>query len=158
MNEVLLKGLDKAAVLAALYNASKPQGMGFLEYDPKPMTVKEAREILADHTYFDYLKGRVMEIDLSGDSLYIGGYDRDNGQGAAEVVITHLRETGDVVADKSDNAYHQALVKNEIKRAREFIHKPTTFGVRGGFAVITLGGEDVADELGAVLDKAEEAL
>jgi hypothetical protein len=32
-----LKGLNKAAVLAALYNASKPQGMGFLQYDPTPM-------------------------------------------------------------------------------------------------------------------------
>lgn len=29
---VSIKGLGKAKVLAALYNASHPQGMGFLQY------------------------------------------------------------------------------------------------------------------------------
>lgn len=38
--------LDKAEVLAALYNASKPQGMGFMHYDPAPMGVEEARQHL----------------------------------------------------------------------------------------------------------------
>lgn len=77
--------LDKAAVLAALYNNSRPLGMGILHYDPAPMTVKAAREILeGGQTYFDYLKGRVMKVDLSGDFLCTDLYDRDNGQGAAE--------------------------------------------------------------------------
>ena len=35
--KISLVGLSKAAVLAALYNASKPQGMGFLQFNPKPM-------------------------------------------------------------------------------------------------------------------------
>lgn len=30
-----IKGLNKAKVLAALYNASKPLGLGILQYDPK---------------------------------------------------------------------------------------------------------------------------
>lgn len=45
-DKISLAGLDKAAVLAALYNASRPQGMGFMHYDPTPMTVKEASKIL----------------------------------------------------------------------------------------------------------------
>ena len=48
---------DKAEVLAALYNASHPQGLGILHYDPTPMSAHEAREFLAQTTYFDYLKG-----------------------------------------------------------------------------------------------------
>ena len=82
-----LEGLDRAEILAALYNASKPQGLGVLHYDPSPMTRDEAEELLKVRTYFDYLKGRVMKIDLSGNELDTWGYDRDNGQGAAEKAI-----------------------------------------------------------------------
>ena len=93
MSTIALTGLDKAAVLAALYNASKPQGMGFLHYDPKPMTREEAAVLLEQTAYFDYLKGRVMKVDLSGDELDTWGYDRDNGQGAAERAIAELSKT-----------------------------------------------------------------
>lgn len=59
---ISLVGLDKADVLATLYNASRPQGLGFMWYDPQPMTHEEAQAILDQgHTYFDYLKGRVIE-------------------------------------------------------------------------------------------------
>lgn len=56
-----IKGLNKAKVLAALYNASKPLGLGILQYDPKDMSEKEAAELLKEQSYFDYLKGRVSE-------------------------------------------------------------------------------------------------
>jgi len=82
MNTISLTGLDKADVLAALYNASKPLRAGFIDYDKKPMTREEAQSILdCGDTYFDYLQGRVMKVDLSGDTLNPGGYDRDNGGG-----------------------------------------------------------------------------
>jgi hypothetical protein len=85
-----IKGINKAKVLAALYNNSKPQGMGFLHYDSKPMTEEEAEALLKQTTYFDYLKGRVMKIDLSGDELQTRLYNRDNGEGAAERVISDI--------------------------------------------------------------------
>ena len=83
--------LDKAEVLAALYNASQPLGMGFLQYDPTPMTAEVARPILEGQTYFDYLKGRVMKIKLVGDEIDPWLYDRDNGQGAAAKAIDAIR-------------------------------------------------------------------
>jgi len=46
---IYINGLEKAAVLAALYNASKQQGMGFMDLmgaKPNIMTVEEAREEL----------------------------------------------------------------------------------------------------------------
>ena len=83
-----LRNKDKAEVLAALYNASQPLGMGFLKADSNKMTTEEARELLSDGSgYFDYLNGRVMKIDLSGEELDPWLYDRDNGQGAAEAAI-----------------------------------------------------------------------
>jgi hypothetical protein len=86
-----ISGLDKAKVLAALHRASKQQGMGFL--DPRgALTEEEARELLAEDTYFDYLHGRVLKVDLSGDGFDPWLYDRDNGEGAAERAIAPLRE------------------------------------------------------------------
>ena len=110
-DNVDISGLDKAAVLAALYNAAKPMGMGFLHYDPAAMTLEEARGVLGtgdDHApffashsgsiggrpglYFDYLKGRCMKVDLTGDTVCPGGFDRDYGEGALAGVIAKLRE------------------------------------------------------------------
>lgn len=85
-----IKNYDKAEILAALYNASQPLGLGILHYEPQDMTVEEARGLLDKTTWFDYLKGRVMKIDLSKDELYTGGYNRDNGKDAAENIIGKL--------------------------------------------------------------------
>lgn len=80
--------LDKADILRRLYNNSHPQGRGFLAYDPADMTLDEARELLQKQTRFDYLKGRIMKIDLSSNELDDRLYDRDNGKGAALDAIT----------------------------------------------------------------------
>src|ERR1039457_4272134 len=96
------KHLSRAHVLAALYNASRPQGMGFLHYDPKPMTVKEAETLFSHGLYFDYLKGHVMKVDLSQvdpaqpetSGFEEGLYDRDNGHGAASAAIIAVLLTG----------------------------------------------------------------
>ncbi len=94
--------MDEADVLAALYNASRPQGLGFLHFQPEPMSSEEAAELLKESRYFDYLKGRVMKINffdakrpesernmpgmLQGERLY----DRDNGEGAAARALAGL--------------------------------------------------------------------
>lgn len=85
-----ITNLNKAKILAALYNNSRPLGMGILHFDPKPMTVEEAETLLKETTYFDYLKGRVMKIDLSKDDLRTDLYNRDNGPMAAENIIAGL--------------------------------------------------------------------
>ena len=83
-----IKGMSKAKILAALYNNSMPQGMGFLQATSDDMTEDEAQQLLDDgQTYFDYLQGRVMKIDLSGDELQTRLYNRDLGEGACERVV-----------------------------------------------------------------------
>jgi len=84
---------QKALALAALYNASHPQGMGFLHFDPKPMVVEEAEALLREDSYFDYLKGRVMKLDFGKDELATRLYDRDNGDGAAMRAIQEAMES-----------------------------------------------------------------
>jgi len=92
MNTINIEGLDKAEVLASLYNSSKPLGLGILHFKNEDMGVKEAKELLQENTYFDYLHGRVMKVDLKGTDIRVGMYDRDNGEGAFASVISSLRE------------------------------------------------------------------
>lgn len=90
--EVDISGLNKAEVLAALYNRAKPQGMGFIHYTPEDMTIPEAQELLdAGQTYFDYLKGRVMKVRLDKDVFNPRLYDRDNGYSSALDIINKLK-------------------------------------------------------------------
>lgn len=88
-----ISNLNKGDVLAALYNASKPLGMGHLCFTPENMMRKEAEGLLKEQTHFVYIQGRVMKIDLSTDILEPWLYDRDNGEGAAQAVIDGLRQT-----------------------------------------------------------------
>lgn len=86
-----IKGIDKAEILKALYNASKPVGLGKLHYDKKDMTHDEAVSLLKMTFKFDYLKGRVMKIDLTNDELETYLYNRDNGWNRAEEIIKCLK-------------------------------------------------------------------
>lgn len=80
--------LNKAGVLAALYNNARVQGLGVFQAKSGDMTIKEAQKILnSGQTDFDYLYGRVMKVDLSNDELDTWLYNRDNGDGAAEKAI-----------------------------------------------------------------------
>lgn len=86
-----IKGLDKAEVLKALYDNSHVKGMGFLQAVPAgTVTVDHCRELLKQSTYFDYLYGRVLKVDLSGDKFDERLYERDNGFGSAGRAITPL--------------------------------------------------------------------
>lgn len=112
--KISLVGLDKAAVLAALYRAARPQGMGCLHYNPKPMTIEEAHDLIAERSqdlYFDYLDGRVMKVDLSGDELDHYSYDLDNGAGKAAMVIGQLRKDPCDVNTKSIQDAHLSGVR-----------------------------------------------
>ena len=157
-NQVSIKGLSKAKVLAALYNASRPQGMGFMHYDPAPMGEEEAEELLSERTYFDYLKGRVMKISLSGDSVDPSGYDRDNGRGAVQQVVSALRQ-GEPEDGVTVSEQHEIGKSEAVQRAREGMSVTSTLHVEdvGGeqVSVLTVGLGDVADVLGPKIDEAE---
>jgi len=147
--KVSLVGLDKADVLCVLYNASKPQGMGFLQYDPKPMSHDEAAAILEHGTYFDYLKGRVMKVDLFSDDLDPWGYDRDNGPGAASRAIETLRSTGKTTTAEMERD-HQVSVERSAREVRIAMTQPTILEAGG----IYLGLADVAEVLGPAVERA----
>lgn len=106
MSKIDISGIDKAELFAALYNHAKPLGMGFLHYDPTPLTKESAEKLMRGgddsarmfpgmrsgrSLYFDYVKGRPLKIDLSGDEMDTYLYNRDQGDGAAERIVSELR-------------------------------------------------------------------
>ena len=79
--------LDKANVLIALYDAARAQGLGIFNQKSGGLSYEEATALLEKQTYFDYLYGRVMKVNLGKDNLDTRLYNRDNGISAAEIAI-----------------------------------------------------------------------
>ena len=146
-DKISLQGLDKAEVLAALYNGARAQGMGFFQYDPKPMTKEEAAQQFGNG-FFDYLNGRVMKVNLAGDMLDPWAYDRDNGQGAAERIVNALRDNQGVTAD-SILMQHAEATKAAAQETREHINDEDSFGD----GVVKLGLSEFKDKLDPILKR-----
>lgn len=90
-NSVSIQGLSKAKVLAALFNASKQQGLGRMDMSGvSEMTEEDAGTLVEDGLHFDYLRGRVLKVDLAEDEFNPRLYDRDNGPGAAAAAIATI--------------------------------------------------------------------
>lgn len=151
---VSIKDLDKAKVLAALYNGARAQGAGFINYDPHPMSEEEAGGLLQGQTYFDYLKGRVMKVDLSGDELDPWGYDRDNGQGAIAEIVAALRRTNDVNPEEAE-LRHLEGTRNAAIFLEEHVDDKTYFEEpeRKGVVVVRLGLGDLAHLIKPKIEK-----
>lgn len=125
-----ISGLPKSKVLAALFNAAAPQGMGmvFGLTASSDMTVEEAERIITSgQSYFDYLRGRPLKVNIQGNSFNPQGYDRDNGgAGTAERVIARLRETGvsssnDYTANREDMTDQHAYDAPECAELGEVV-------------------------------------
>lgn len=108
-NALNIKGVPKEKILAALYNQAIPQGLGILMYEKKEMTEQEAwwiinfrgddncfragenpRDMLRNELYFDYLFGRALKVDLSGDCFCSRLYDQNNGENSAKKALKGL--------------------------------------------------------------------
>src|SRR3989338_11056963 len=146
---------NRADVLAALYNASRPQGMGFQQYDPTPMTREQAQELLDRGTRFDYIKGRVMHINLSGDYLDPHEYDRDNGYGAAARAVFSLTMGQGVNSPHAQDVHISGTQDSARTLESQLRVKSKTTEVTDGEAadVFELGYSGVADVLRPNIEK-----
>jgi len=92
---ISIRGFSKAEVLAVLVRFSRAQGMSFMDpHSRDEMSVADARQVIrncGDNQYYDYLWGRVLKVDLSGDEFDPRLYDRDNGAGTAARAIKEIR-------------------------------------------------------------------
>ena len=122
-----IKGLDKARVLKALYDHSHVQGSGFLQAVPDGVvTVEHCAGLLAKYSYFDYLHGRVLKVDLSGDEFDERLYDRDCGEGAAQRAVDSVRaekESGKNTAGNADGEKKELSMEEKAELSRVTIIK-----------------------------------
>ena len=91
---ISIVGLERADVLAALYNASR-RSMGFAPpADPYLMQRDEAEILLQNvgHVFND-IADRALRVDLSGNEFDPQKYNQENGEGAAERAIEELRKS-----------------------------------------------------------------
>ena len=114
-----IKGLDKAQLLVELYNHSHQQGMGMLQ-PARNLTVEDAKKLLEQTTSFDYLYGKVMKVDLSGDEFEEWLYDRDNGQGMAKKIVDDMRKE----LEKAAVERVEQGVKTTIPESPKFEEQP----------------------------------
>lgn len=132
MAMVNIAGLDKSEVLVALWQASKTQGRGFLEFlGSGELTLEQAkREIESrkytgfdgkDSIYFDYLNGKIMKVDLGQDAFDSSLYDRDNGDGAAQQAIDNLKLAHKVAAKVTNGNDVFKTVLEEVAEAENLI-------------------------------------
>lgn len=107
-----IKGLDKAQLLVELYNHSHQQGLGMLQ-PSRSLTVEDARKLLEQTTYFDYLYGKVMKVDLSSDEEFEERlYDRDNGQGMAQSVVDGMRKELEKAVTDAEQGVRESIPDN----------------------------------------------
>ena len=122
-----IKGLDKARVLKALYDHSHVQGLGFMQAaQDGDFTVEHCAELLEQYTYFDYLRGRVLKVDLSRDEFDERLYDRDCGEGAAQRAVDSIKgapESSENTAKETDGEKKELTMEEKVKLTKETIGK-----------------------------------
>lgn len=92
--EIDITGLNKAEVILALWKGSHAQGYSLLGLNVANPTIKDAERWIEENPlmYFDYLNGRVIKCDISGNSFDPRLYDRDCGVNAAAEAINKIRK------------------------------------------------------------------
>lgn len=87
---------DRYEVLAALYNASTPIGVGFLQYDPMPWNEEMAKMYFErcgqpdaeGGVSFGWVMGRPLNCKFIGNLVYVARYNNDNEWGLAQRAIS----------------------------------------------------------------------
>ena len=122
-----IKGLDKARVLKSLYEHSHVQGLGaFQAVHMGVPTLEYFAGLLEQGTYFDYLGGRVLKVELSGDEFDERLYDRDCGEGAAQRAVDSVRteqEGGKDAAGNKDGEKKELSMLEKAELSRTTIIK-----------------------------------
>jgi hypothetical protein len=90
-----ISGIDRAELIAGLYNGTPALGMGIL-HDRGTLTPEDIREDLGDRIdgdlHFDYYHGHPLKVSIQGEELHGEAlYDRDAGEGMATRIIETLR-------------------------------------------------------------------
>ena len=90
------------------------------------VTVEHCAELLEKCRYFDYLHGRVLKVDLSGDEFDERLYDRDCGKGAAQRAVDSIRdetEGGEATTGNTEGEKKEPSLEEQAEMTKEAVHK-----------------------------------
>lgn len=100
MTTLDIKGLDRAAVLAALHAAAIAGALHGGYKNHPPIDPVEAEDLLAETETFQYVDGRAMFLTFDGDQVDVHGYDQKNGgPGTAARALAPLLERAKAKAE-----------------------------------------------------------
>ena len=123
MAVIFFDDLDKALVLAALYNGAKAFGKDIKSYNPEPMTYAEAKKLVLKKKQFDYINGRVLLVIFIEDTFNSKLYNKNNGQDAAEIIVESLRKTGDANNLEISSLHKKNMEKETQRILKEYSKK-----------------------------------
>lgn len=92
-----ITGLNKAAVLVALYDNAKNSNwtkatisnIPFLAAQKLELNTEKAQQLLAANSRIDYIGAVLIKIDFSGNTIDTSSYDKDHhGNGGAKLAVT----------------------------------------------------------------------
>lgn len=95
MATIDIRGLDPAAVLAALHAAAVPGVLHGGYKNHPPIDRDEAETLLEENNTFPYIDGRAMFVTFEGTDVHVDEYDRRNGAGCAGRALAPLIEAND---------------------------------------------------------------
>jgi len=112
--------VDPRKLLMCLYNRAQPFGMGFMHYDPNPMTTAEAEAVLVANgygermrpLYFDYLRGRLIKCVI-GPRESGCLFDREYGPGAFENVVMDAATMPDAITLTQEGCGGVCVLSND---------------------------------------------
>ena len=95
-NHIDITGLDKAKVLKTLIDHANCMALSddasLLSTMQPPVEIETVRAYIEkDGLTVDYILGKPIKVDLTGDSFDPWLYDRDHGQGRAQQAIDILK-------------------------------------------------------------------
>jgi len=140
--DIDISGLDKAEVLAALYNRAGARDKGFVHFSPNPMTKEEAQEVIdnPDLKIGGYINGREVKVyfDAPGapeNTVRVHLYDRTYGEGTAQAVIDALR-------NKEAIPVHPDQTADMAQTAQDARNSGSDLNIKFAEAIERKGGEN----------------
>lgn len=122
-----IKGLDKAKALKALYdNSYLVKGIDLQPVPSGGVTVEHCAELLEKRTHFEYMYGRAIKVDLSGDEFDERLYDLNCGAGAAQRAVDSIRaekQDGEDAAKDTDGEKKELTIEEKVELTKETIKK-----------------------------------
>lgn len=112
-----IRGLDPAAVLAALHRAAVPGALHGGYKNHPALDVDAARSHLEQARSFSYIDGRAMFLTIDGDQLHAGEYDKRNGgPGSAAKALAPLMDGRGVRREIPDGEWIEQMHKLGVPR------------------------------------------